>query len=387
MIEPSKISALSNWLAAGAPPKKDMTQFVAELGRRLVAIGLPVDQFGVYNTMIHPELPGRFVFWTDAGGARINTITSRQLTQPEFWIGNPAQTCLETGRLVEYKFGSTPEFDNRADMRPLVRRGYTHSVFTPLHGQHTISASVAAYSTKQKGGFSDEQVHTMRLVQAPLARVVEAYVLQEGTVQILSTYVGRDAGRRVLSGNIVRGDAELIPSIVLFTDLRNFTELSNTRPTDEVMRILNRFYDIAEVAITRNGGEILKFIGDGLLVIFPTPDDLSALMAAASGAISALEETRAALAAAPELGLSFRAALHLGDIHYGNIGSKSRLDFTAIGPTVNLAARLITVADEHGADTICSEAIQQLLPERTEPLGETTFKGFDRPSRMFRLIS
>jgi adenylate cyclase len=153
---------------------------------------------------------------------------------------------------------------------------------------------------------------------------------------------------------------------------------------DEVMRILNRFYDIAEAAITRNGGEILKFIGDGLLVIFPTPDDLSAQMAAASGAIAALEETRSALTSEPELGLSFRAALHLGDIHYGNIGSKSRLDFTAIGPAVNLTARLMSIADEQGAETVCSEDFHRLLPDRTSPLGEVKLKGFDNPQKVFR---
>jgi len=151
------------------------------------------------------------------------------------------------------------------------------------------------------------------------------------------------------------------------------------------MRILNRFYDIAEAAITRNGGEILKSIGDGLLVIFPTPDDLSAQMAAASGALTSLEETRSTLAEAPDLDLSFRASLHLGDIHYGNIGSKSQLDFTAIGPAGNLAARLMSVADEHQADTVCSEVIHQLLPEQTKMLGEMAFKGFDAPHRVYQL--
>ena len=195
--------------------------------------------------------------------------------------------------------------------------------------------------------------------------------------------MGRGAGSRVLEGNILRGDAEAIPSIVLFTDLRNFTAFSNARPASEVIETLNAFYDIAGSAIGKNGGEILKYMGDGLLAIFPTPDDLSAQMAAATGAIAALEETRRILAESSQKNLQFRASLHLGDIHYGNIGSKSRLDFTAIGPTVNLAARLMSVADEIGTETVCSEAFHRLVPERTKPFGERSFKGFELPHQIF----
>jgi adenylate cyclase len=387
MINTNKITAVTNWLAAGAPPSKGMSDFVAECGRRFVAAGLPVDSFGIYNTMIHPKAPGRYNYWTPAGGARRYSISTEQLKQDGIWIGSPAQTCLATGRVVTCTFGASPEYDDRADMQQLASRGYTQIIYTPLHKQFPAFPSVAAYGTKQEGGFTDSQLHTARLVQAPLARVIEIFNLHACMVQVLSTYVGRDAGRRVIEGNILRGDAETIPSIVLFTDLRNFTELSNTQSANDVIHILNRFYDIAEAAITRNGGEILKFIGDGLLVIFPTPDDLSAQMAAASGAITALEETRSALAGDADIDLSFRASLHLGDIHYGNIGSKSRLDFTAIGPAVNLAARLMSVADDHGADTVCSEVIHQLLPDRTQLLGEFTFKGFKTPHRVFRLNS
>lgn len=284
---------------------------------------------------------------------------------------------MSSGRLVVHTFGSSPAYDRRGAAQKDASRGYKQFVYTPLHSHYSLAASVATYGTKRDGGFTEDEIHALRLIQAPLARVVEAFVLHEGTVQVLSTYVGRDAGSRVLEGNIVRGDAEVIPSIVLFADLRNFTALSNTKPVSEVIETLNTFYDIAETAIARNGGEILKFLGDGLLAIFPTPDDLSAQMAAASGAIAALEETRAALSEANRTDIQFRAALHLGDIYYGNIGSKSRLDFTAIGPTVNLAARLMSVADELGAETVCSDDFHRLVPDRTKLLGKRAFKGFE----------
>ncbi len=383
VIDFSRLTALTNWLVAGAPPKQSFSDLVAEIGERLTATGIQAYQFGVYSVLIHPELPGRFNYWTGASGPRLITITPDQVQHGDIWLGSPAETCMSSGRLVIHTFGASPEYDSRRAARKDASRGYKQFVYTPLHSHYSLATSVAAYGTKTEGGFTEEEHHALRLIQAPIARVVEAFVLYESTVQVLSTYVGRGAGSRVLEGNILRGDAEAIPSIVLFTDLRNFTAFSNARPASEVIETLNAFYDIAESAIGKNGGEILKYMGDGLLAIFPTPDDLSAQMAAATGAIAALEETRRILAESSQKNLQFRASLHLGDIHYGNIGSKSRLDFTAIGPTVNLAARLMSVADEIGTETVCSEAFHRLVPERTKPFGERSFKGFELPHQIF----
>ncbi len=385
MIDSNKITALTNWLIAGAPPKQSFSDLVGEIGRRLVASGLHIDHFALYQVMIHPEMPGQYYYWTKTKGARHIVYSTDFMQSKELWIGSPAETCMSSGRLVVHTIGTAPAFDSWSVAIQSAERGYKQFVYTPLHSHYSLAASVASYGTKTEGGFSAEEQYTLRQIQAPLARVIEAFVLHEGTVQVLSTYVGRGAGRRVLQGNILRGDAEVIPSIVLFTDLRNFTALSNSRPASEVMETLNVFYDVAENAIVANSGEVLKFMGDGLLAIFPTPDDLSAQLAAANGAITALEETRMALAKAGRADIQFRASLHLGDIHYGNIGSKSRLDFTAIGPAINLAARLMSVADELGAETVCSEEFHQLVPDRTAPLGEQMFKGFEMPQRIHRV--
>jgi adenylate cyclase len=383
LIDSDKMSALINWLIAGAPPKRSFNDLVGEIGQRLGGTGVPVHQLGIYQMLIHPETPGRFNYWTKKGGARLLTITPQQVIHSDMWVGSPGEACMTSGRLVVHTLGQAPEYDERILVKKDIGRGYSQFVYTPLHSSYSLNASVACYGSKREGGFTGEEQNALRRLQAPLARVVEAFVLHEGTVQVLSTYVGRGAGERVLQGNILRGDTEVIPAIVLFADLKEFTELSNTQPARHVIESLNLFYDIAESAIGQNGGEILKFMGDGLLAIFPTPDDLSAQMAAASGAISSLEDIRRLLNDASRTELRFRASLHLGDIHYGNIGSKSRLDFTAIGPTVNLAARLMSAADELDRDFVCSEVFHHLVPQRTEVLGERMFKGFEHPHKVF----
>ncbi len=377
MIDASRVTAIINWLMAGAPPRQNFPDLVDQVGKRLRAAGLGVDMVGVYHMLIHPEMPGRFNFWTRQQAGQSVSITPEQITQGTMWLGSAAEACMTSGRLVLHNHGAHPAWDARREGLGDITRGYTQSIYTPLHSTHALQHSVARYGTKQPGGFTEAETQALRLIQAPLARVVEAHVLNEGTIQVLNTYVGRGAGSRVLHGNISRGDAEVIPSIILFADLKGFTSLSNAKPAAEVIATLNVFYEAVESAIGANGGEILKFMGDGLLAIFPTPDDVSAQMAAANGAIASLEEARASLNAAGRADIQFRAALHLGDISYGNIGSKTRLDFTAIGPAVNLTARLLGAADALGADTVCSEPFHLLAPDRTSFVGERPFKGFD----------
>ena len=377
MIDASRVTALINWLMAGAPPRQSITDLAAQVAKRLRAAGLPLDHFGLYQLLIHPEMPGRYTYWTEALGGQSMSGTREQLSEGKSWRGSPAEACMLNGRLLVHDHGATPLYDDRPEGESVIALGYTQTVYTPLHCTWSISNSVARYGTKQAGGFTEQDTHALRLVQAPLARVVEASILYEGTIAVLSTYVGRNAGSRVLAGNIRRGDAEMIPSIVLFADLKGFTRLSNAQPVPQVIATLNVFYEAMETAIGANGGEILKFMGDGLLAIFPTPDNVSAQMAAANGAIASLEEARATLDADQRHDIQFRAALHLGDIHYGNIGSRGRLDFTAIGPAVNLTARLLGVADDLRAETVCSLPFHRLAQDRTTLLGERPFKGFE----------
>ncbi|MEW9921966.1 adenylate/guanylate cyclase domain-containing protein [Marimonas sp. MJW-29] len=383
----SRLSALNSWLVAGAPGTEGFSEINAEIGRRLKAASLPADFFGIYKTLMHPELPGRFDYWTEAAGPRTSRLTPRQLKEGKQWIGTPGQVCSSTGRVLLYTFGNNPDFDIRPDMTALRERGYVQSLCLPLHSRYTPDLNVAVAMTKAEGGFSDDQIEAFRSLQAPIARVTEGFVLHESTIAVLSTYVGRDAGARVLTGNIRRGDTENIPSIVLFIDLEGFTQFSNTMPPEDTISCLNRFFSVLDEGVCRNGGEILKFIGDGAMAIFPTPDDRAAQVAAVDGALATLEETRRSMSNQTEgqSVLNFRAALNVGDVHYGNIGSVNRMDFTVVGPTVNLTARLLEIGASLGRRIVCSEEVIRLIDGVSEDLGRHSFKGFEEPVRVFAI--
>ena len=384
-VKKSRLAGLHHWLVAGAPGSQNYGDIIAEIGARLRAAGVPVDQFGSYKTMVHPELPGRLDAWSPKSGARQVLLTSENLSS-ELWIGTPAECCSSTGREVVYTFGSEPEFDKRSDQKRLELRGYTQVVNLPLHSSYTPVCNVASFATKQIGGFSSEALDELRDLQAAISRVTESFILHKSTTEVLSTYVGRDAGARVLAGNIVRGDTEVIPAVLLFTDLVGFTSLSNSSDPADTVKLLNRHFTTLDAAVRAQGGEILKFIGDGALSIFPTQDDRAATRAAAVAAISAVEDARDATQSKPNTqDLKFRAALHLGDVHYGNIGSPNRLDFTVVGPAVNLAARMLEKGSHLGEDTVCSVEFARLVGQTPRPLGSFELKGFETVQELLAL--
>ena len=375
MIDPFKFDALVNWLFAGAPPKSEFTETVADLARRMIGAGLPVDTVGVYKKNINPMVLGSLVLWTRSRGVRVVRLSHAQMLT-DLYVGTVPHHVIDSGRAIRVRMGTGSPHEAHPSIQTMLERGYTDYIVCPLFGRFTPTGAISA-GTRAAGGFTEAEIAAIRRLQAPLARVTEADVQHENTVSLLSTYVGRNAGEKVMDGRILRGYSENITAVVLFADLRNFTALSNALPPEATIALLNTYFEALDTAIRANGGETLKFIGDGLLAIFPTEDEPSAQTAAAMGAISALDDARAHLAGlADDPPITFRAALHMGDIHYGNIGSPTRLDFTAVGPAVNLTARMLLACAELDVPTVCSDAFAVLTRSRATPARAFAFKGF-----------
>src|SRR6185312_14721747 len=209
----------------------------------------------------------------------------------------------------------------------------------------------------------------------PLARLAEIFALRRVAGNLLSTYAGRASGDRILAGRILRGDVETLRAVIWFSDLRGFTEMSARRTPTEIVSVLNELFDCQVPAIERHGGKVLKFIGDGLLAIFPVQDDVTsrceAALAAATEAFAALD-ARNTRASEP---IRFGLALHVGEVAYGNIGGASRLDFTAIGPAVNVASRLEGLTGKLGVRLVLSSALAPHTSLALEDLGELELKG------------
>ena len=214
-------------------------------------------------------------------------------------------------------------------------------------------------------------------------RVLRDFIMK----RLLMAYLGEDAGARVFHGQVRRGDVQTLRACIWFSDLRSFTALSDSVETPALLAILNDTFDVLVGAIEAEGGQVLKFIGDGLLAVFLDDDasnacrrGLRAARAAQERLLALREERRGRGGYEPRVGVG----LHFGDVTYGNIGAPARLDFTVIGRAVNLASRLEGLSSTLGRSVILSaEMAAHLLGEGPEPLGVHAVKGLAAPVAVF----
>ncbi|MBO6782331.1 MAG: adenylate/guanylate cyclase domain-containing protein, partial [Alphaproteobacteria bacterium] len=227
-------------------------------------------------------------------------------------------------------------------------------------------------------GFSDEDIAALSRIAQVASLSVEAETHDRIARTVLDTYVGQRTGQRILQGGIRRGFAETIRAVVWISDLRGFTALTETTARDNLLAVLDAHFESVVGAIEDAGGEVLKFLGDGVLAIFEV-DEKRPSRDACRAALAAMKAARSGTAS----GLSWSLALDLGEVSYGNIGGATRLDFTVIGPAVNHAARLEALAGELGEPTLISRAFADSADARLRDLGTHMLRGVETPQQVF----
>jgi adenylate cyclase len=380
---------ITDWLIDGARSAVSPPQMVAELCERLVRAGLPLWRVGIFVRTLHPDILGVNFIWKPGAEVVVGTADFSFLDSPEF-INSPLAIVFGQKREVRYRLDDPqskrfPFFD---DMRAedvtdyialplLTTEGYTHA---------------SSWTTKHRSGFSDQQLNALRSLMPPLTRVVEITNLRRTASILLDTYVGNRAGERILGGQIRRGHADTMHAAIWLSDLRGFTALSDRLPAETVVDILNQYFDCQVSAIRTHGGEVLKFMGDGLLAVFPIAEADGDIQQVCSRVLEAARESRASVAAMHyPIGetierFRFAVALHVGKILYGNIGGGNRLDFTCIGPAVNLAARLEKIAARLHRTIVASEGFAGICAGGWDDLGEFPIAGFSKAERVYGLL-
>jgi adenylate cyclase len=268
-------------------------------------------------------------------------------------------------------------------------KGLTDYVAWPLH--HTLGKRhIVTFATDRPGGFDDAHIAGLLKLLPTLALVSEIRMKNRLARTLLETYVGSHASELILAGATRRGSGTTVRAAIMICDLRDFTRISDNWPRDDVIDLLNGYFDAMSEPIARHGGEILKFIGDGLLAIFPLsqPQACANLLHAvteARQAMAALNEKNSGTGRAP---LNYGIGVHVGDVMYGNIGSRTRLDFTVIGPAVNMASRLETLTKQLGRTVLLSRAFADLVESDfdLERIGEYPVRGFSDPIELFAYL-
>jgi adenylate cyclase len=379
------VEAVVAWLVDGAPPMRQPQDVLAELCERLLACGLPLHRVALFVTTLHPNVMGRRFLWRRAEDVLV-TEANYDILESDTYRRSPVPVVFERAETIRRRLADPACPDDYEILAEMRAEGVTDYLIQPLPFTNG-EVHAASWTTRRASGFSAEHIAALEAIRPPLARLAEVYALRRVAATLLDTYVGRDAGERILQGQIRRGDIERIHAVILLTDLRDFTAQSDKLPGEAVIRLLNRYFDGIVPALEAHGGEVLKFLGDGLLGIVPVTDGPAVAchnaLAAADAARGALAEANAQRAADGEPELRFGLALHLGEVLYGNIGSAGRLDFTTIGPAVNLTARLENLARDLGRDLVASAAFARHCPEALHSLGTFRLRGFQAPEEVF----
>jgi adenylate cyclase len=379
---------LARWFVTEAYRITDTAELVAASGEQLVNAGIPLYRLAYFQITLHPEFAGKAYLWRRGKGVEVG-IRAHGDNQDEDYRDNPLPLVFEQYKTVRVRLERVEP--QAPILRQLKAEGATDYVALPLlfSTGHVDALSVVS---DRPGGFSMVDLDRMFLLQFAFTRIVETHALRDIAVNLLDAYVGRAAGQRILAGEVKRGDGQTIEAVIWICDLRGFTRTSDTLPRDTVIALLNDYFDTMGKIVTDAGGDILKFMGDGMLAVFPVPEpgQRAAIAGAAARAAASVADAILVLnrirASANEPAVRFGLALHIGEVMFGNIGASNRLDFTVIGPAVNHAARLEKICSRIDKPVVLSAAMAGLLPANLMvPLGEHALKDIDAPQAVFGL--
>jgi adenylate cyclase len=386
---PCDTGAVAAWLVDGARSASKSEDVLTEMCVRLTQCGLPLWRVAVYVNTLHPQIFARRFLWKPGAHADVAEAPFAFAANAGF-RDSPITRIRETGETIRRRLADPDcpmDYEILNEMRAEGASDYLAAPLPFTNGE----IHVASFATQQAGGFSDAEIAALETILPPLSRVAEVRALRRTAVNLLDAYVGHDAGERILAGRIQRGDAETIRAVIWLSDMRGFTRLADTIAPQALIGRLNIFFDCLAPAIEAEKGEVLKFMGDGLLAIFRFADG-SEIDAACARALRAARRARASVDALPAFGegdaearLRFGLALHVGEALYGNIGGGGRLDFTCIGPPINMAARLEKIAAKLGRVIVASSAFAARLPDDFTALGAFELAGFREAQTVYGL--
>ena len=355
---------------------------------RLRRGGVPVDRMTLSLRTLHPQVSVAAYFWTPETGITERTVPhGADLTGA--YLNSPIRVVFEGAREVRRGLLGGDEGMDFPILFELREEGPADYLAVPAPFSDGL-ANAMTFATRRKEGFADAQVVMIRDTLEVLCPLIEIQAVRQLASIVLETYLGKDTGAKVLEGEIQRGHFDTIDAVLWFCDLRDFTGVSQRLPTAQVIELLNAYFGIIGAAVESHGGEILKFIGDAVLAIFPL-DHGAGTAAVCANALAAAHE---AIAARPQLDeeggeaghpVAFGIALHVGQAAYGNVGAPDRLDFTVIGPAVNLVSRIAGLCGELGAPLLASDAFAGASDAPLSSLGTFALKGIAEPQPAYGL--
>jgi adenylate cyclase len=373
------LSSVTEWLLDLGNRAGTALHFMEGLTERLTATGWPVSRFRLAVETLNAQIATWAVAWEESkpveswDGAHGIHLTSA-------YIGSPAQTVMEHGTSVRYRVDGPPGPDEHSFYHDLHRDGLTDYFALPVvfgNGQ----LNLASFATRRPGGFAKDDLDKFHALCHLVAPILDAINGRRVAASLMDTYIGRRTGPKILDGLIRRGDGEIIQAALWYSDLRNFTRLSERLSTNDLIDLLNSYFESLTAAAEARGGEVLQYIGDAVLIVFAAEKDDQVKQAchnaveAAIDAFSAVAVTNSRRRRQQLPEIEFGLGLHVGRVTHANVGSQQRLAFNVIGPAVNRTARIEAKTKDYDTPLLLSHEIASRIPHKTRLVDKTELRG------------
>ncbi|MFV3075708.1 adenylate/guanylate cyclase domain-containing protein [Niveispirillum fermenti] len=378
-----RVRSIADWLLLEGNTLYDIDLLFTQLVDRVERAGIPIGRVSLNLELLHPEVVGEGRVWLHGqttGFHRLNRVD----TDMGEYLQSPVRRVDDTGQ--PFRVDLLRQDADMPLLARLRREGYLDYYIVPIQVQDRHRSAAMSFAARLRP-FNEEDIRDLGHVVALVSPILEARVIRNLARDLLATYLGQGAGDRVYAGQISRGDADSIFAAILFCDLRNFTRFTADNLSSAVVERLNHWFDLAVDAVEAHGGEVLKFMGDGMLAIFPA--DMLNPREACGHALAAAATLHLAVSdwnmrcPPGQLPIDYGLSLHLGHVAFGNIGGRRRLDFTVVGPAVNLASRLLDVAKALDSHFVVSTAFAGCSGRPMRSLGVHPVRGLDQPEEIF----
>ncbi|MGE0255406.1 MAG: adenylate/guanylate cyclase domain-containing protein [Alphaproteobacteria bacterium] len=387
------LEGIGAWLLQQGMREASVTDVAQGVGRRLLAGGVPLYRVSIGGMVLHPVFGAMNVAWdADTDHAQSAMVPREEMTSDEFRNAPFYRLLSEQIEFYRQRLDEPAERDFPLFERLRAQRVTDYFAFFRSYGRTDevkwadlppgVEGVLGSFSTRRIGGFTDFEIDYLKALSLPMALAVKSTTTYQLASALLDAYLGRYSGGHVLDGAVERGDGRLIDCVLWYCDLRGSTALAEELTLDRYLETLDDYFEYTAGAVIDHGGEVLKFIGDAVMAIFPVDpvarpriDMCRAAMMAARDALSRAERGNAARERAGLPPIRFGISLHVGEVMYGNVGTRRRLDFTVTGPAVNEAARLEGLCKVLGTPVATSSRYRDAYPGPLVSLGAHSVPG------------
>ena len=385
------LEKVADWLMKSALAGEDLDTIVSGFCERLAAAGLPLARIHLTFSVLHPLYRATGFTWHRGKGVTAESYRHVQTNQKDRFATSPYFYLLNNKldhirrRIDEIGAVEFPVFEEFRE------QGITdYLAFTQSLDSKTGQAMMGSWSTDLADGFSDSVISALLRIQGQLAAAAKIAVLGRLAENVLATYLGSNAGERVMSGQIKRGDGETVRAAIVMADMRGSTTLAEEHGRQVFIDTLNQFFDAVATPFNRGQGQILSFLGDGFLAAYPCARDKSASQIACRAALSAAQWAVARMDKLndhrrkqnePKIG--FGIGLHVGNVMFGNVGLSDRMTFSVFGAAANEVQRLEGLTKKYAVNIVASEQFANYCSGAWTKLGTEKLRGVELPMQVF----